>query len=235
VLTVAGYIVGFPTDTPESVARDIEVLKRELPVDMVHFTCLTPLPGSADHRALYRAGVAMDADMNRYDLTHVTTGHPKMSRSQWQDTYRAAWDAYYTPEHIETIMRRGRASGISVGKLLFQAVWGYGSMRFQRVHPMESGYLRRRVRLQRRPGLPIESAITFYPRQAVDLVLSTLRYLAMAARYAGLRRRLKRDVAATSYCDIALAPASEDDGLSLSLYEPAKGAKGLVSEARTQA
>ena len=217
VLTVAGYIIGFPADTPESVARDIEVLKRELPVDMVHFTCLTPLPGSADHRALCRAGVAMDTDMNRYDLTHVTTDHAKMGRSEWEKTYRAAWDAYYTPEHIETIMRRGRASGISVGKLLFQSVWGYGSMRFQRVHPMEGGYLRRRVRRQRRPGMPRESALVFYPRQLADFAGSTARFLAMAARYAGLRRRLKRDSASAGYSDTALAPACDDDGLTLTL------------------
>jgi radical SAM superfamily enzyme YgiQ (UPF0313 family) len=31
VITYAGYILGFPTDTPESIARDIEIIKKELP------------------------------------------------------------------------------------------------------------------------------------------------------------------------------------------------------------
>ncbi len=51
VLTYAGYILGFPSDTSESIMRDIDDrCKRELPVDMLEFFCLTPLPGSEDHQ-----------------------------------------------------------------------------------------------------------------------------------------------------------------------------------------
>ena len=32
---------------------------------------LTPLPGSEDHKRLHEAGVAMDPDLNKYDLNHV--------------------------------------------------------------------------------------------------------------------------------------------------------------------
>jgi radical SAM superfamily enzyme YgiQ (UPF0313 family) len=237
VLTVAGFIVGFPNDTPESVLHDIEVIKRELPVDMVMPTCMTPLPGSADHRDLYERDAPMDSDMNRYDLTHVTMDHPNMSRSVWERTYRAAWDAYYTPEHIETIMRRGRADGISVGKLLFQSVWIYGAMHWEDVHPMESGYLRRRIRTQRRPGLPLENPITFYPRQLYSMASKLARYLAMAARYAPLRWRLKRDESARAYRDLAITPVSDEEAIGLELYEgPAAVARassgGAVEGAR---
>ncbi|MEE8166669.1 MAG: radical SAM protein [Myxococcota bacterium] len=231
-LTVAGYIVGFPNDTPESVAHDIEVIKRELPVDMLMLTCMTPLPGSADHRDLYRRGAPMDADMNRYDLTHVTMDHAHMSRGEWERTYQAAWDAYYTPEHIETIMRRGRASGISVGKLLFQAVWSYGAMRFEGVHPMEGGYLRRRIRTTRRPGLPLENALSFYPTQIFRVARTLIAYLTMAARYAPLRRRLKRDLQARNYSDVALNPVSDDEAESLLLSDSEATRPGPPREAR---
>ena len=43
--TVAGYIIGFPTDTPESIKQDLETIKQELPVDLLQFTYLTPLAG----------------------------------------------------------------------------------------------------------------------------------------------------------------------------------------------
>ena len=56
VITYAGYILGFPTDTPETIARDIEIIKRELPVDLLEFFCLTPLPGSEDHKTLHAQG-----------------------------------------------------------------------------------------------------------------------------------------------------------------------------------
>jgi radical SAM superfamily enzyme YgiQ (UPF0313 family) len=67
VITSAGYILGFPTDTPASVARDIELIKKELPVDLLEFFCLTPLPGCEDHKNLYLRGVPMEHDLNRYD------------------------------------------------------------------------------------------------------------------------------------------------------------------------
>ncbi|HVM80998.1 MAG TPA: radical SAM protein, partial [Stellaceae bacterium] len=39
----AGYILGFPNDTPEGLIRDLEIIKRELPIDLMEFFCLTPL------------------------------------------------------------------------------------------------------------------------------------------------------------------------------------------------
>jgi len=69
VITYAGYILGFPNDTVESILHDIDVIKRELPVDLLEFFYLTPLPGSEDHLKLHRAGVALDSDLNRYDRT----------------------------------------------------------------------------------------------------------------------------------------------------------------------
>ena len=55
-MTYAGYILGFPTDTPETIARDIEIIKKELPVDILEFFYLTPLPGSEDHKKLHMRG-----------------------------------------------------------------------------------------------------------------------------------------------------------------------------------
>ena len=52
------------------------MIKRELPIDILEFFCLTPLPGSEDHKTLYNKGVAMDPDMNIYDLEHVCTTTP---------------------------------------------------------------------------------------------------------------------------------------------------------------
>ena len=51
----------------------------------------------------------MDPDMNKYDLNHRVSHHPKMSDAEWEDAYRAAWQAFYTPEHIRTILRRSAA------------------------------------------------------------------------------------------------------------------------------
>ena len=69
-ITYAGYILGFPADTKESILRDIEIIKRELPLDILEFFMLTPLPGSEDHKVLCENGVWMDPDLNKYDVSH---------------------------------------------------------------------------------------------------------------------------------------------------------------------
>ena len=57
VITYVGHILGFPGDTPERIARDIRTVQQELPVDLLEFFILTPLPGSADHQVLYKGRV----------------------------------------------------------------------------------------------------------------------------------------------------------------------------------
>ena len=91
IITYAGYILGFPNDTPESILRDIEIIKRELPVDMLEFFFLTPLPGSEDHQKLHRARASpMDPDMNKYDLNHVMHGASRdVARRNGSEAYRA--------------------------------------------------------------------------------------------------------------------------------------------------
>jgi GDSL-like Lipase/Acylhydrolase family len=117
VVTYAGYILGFPSDTPQSILEDIEIIKRELPLDILEFFCLTPLPGSEDHRVLWEKGAWMDPDMNKYDLEHVTAHHARMTDEEWELVYRAAWAAYYTPAHKLTILRRAAAAGMGLSRL----------------------------------------------------------------------------------------------------------------------
>jgi hypothetical protein len=135
VTTYAGYILGFPADTPETIVRDIEIIKRELPVDLLEFFCLTPLPGSEDHKNLSSRGIWMDPDMNKYDLEHVTTGHSLMSAEDWQRAYRLAWQTYYTEDHMTTVMKRAVACGMSPGKIMFLLIWFYGCITMEGIHP----------------------------------------------------------------------------------------------------
>jgi hypothetical protein len=204
VLTYAGYILGFPADTPESIERDIKTIQREIPIDILEFFVLTPLPGSADHRALHQQGVWMDPDMNRYDAEHVTTRHPRMSAAQWRDIYHRAWHLYYSPAHIETLLRRAHAGGPRVKRLAAMILLYYGSYRFENVHPLQCGVLRRKLRNSRRPGLPRENPLLFYPRRLWDMYCT---YAAAGNFYLWLRRlreRIERDPNAASYTDQAL-------------------------------
>jgi radical SAM superfamily enzyme YgiQ (UPF0313 family) len=206
VITYAGYILGFPTDTPESIARDIEIIKAELPIDILEFFYLTPLPGSEDHKKLYLSGVPMDPDMNKYDLEHACTAHPRMSKQQWEEAYNDAWTRYYSAEHVETIMRRAAATGIRLTKIYELSTIFSGAARIERVHPLQFGFFRRKLRKQRRHGLRRINPLIFYPWRAFDVARTVWRWYALVRRHKTIMERVKADPSASAYIDQALTP-----------------------------
>lgn len=233
--TYAGYIIGFPGDTQESVLRDIRIIKRELPLDLLEFFYLTPLPGSEDHKKLFTAGVPMDPDMNKYDLEHACTAHPKMSQAEWEETYKLAWETYYTPEHMATILRRAMATGISPGKMMLLLIWFWGAVTLEKVHPLQAGYLRRRVRTDRRPSLPRENPAMFYPREAWRVLSNHVRLGGMLLWMSRLRWQLKRDPGARTYMDEALTPVRLDELDTLEMFTVTEAARTATAKAKRDA
>jgi radical SAM superfamily enzyme YgiQ (UPF0313 family) len=232
VTVFAGYIIGFPSDTPESVMRDIETIQRELPIDLLEPHCLTPLPGSEDHQKLHKAGAYLDPDLNKYDLEHVTAAHSTMTAEQWQELYHDAWAAYYSPEHLETVMRRSVATNSNAGNMTFLLLWYYTCVALEKIDPLEGGYLRRKYRKDRRPTLPVESPFIFYPRYLADLVMKHITLAGLVWKYGKFRRRLKRDPNARNYTDLALTPVTDEDSEEMfvtSAHQHAHAKPALVS------
>jgi radical SAM superfamily enzyme YgiQ (UPF0313 family) len=218
IMTIGGYILGFPNDTPAAIVRDIKIIQHELPIDMLEFFFLTPLPGSEDHKTLYMNGVVMDADLNKYDLDHVTVGHSNMSKAEWERAYEQAWNTYYSWEHIETLMRRAAATGNNVGKIQTYALYFKGYHRIEHVHPLEGGVLRLKGRHERRPYLPVEQAWLFYPRYFAETILKAVQWVTLAARLELLARKVKNDPRKLQYIDQALTPLINETE-SLELYK----------------
>ncbi len=208
-IVFAGYIIGFPGETPETVLHDIKVLKRELAIDLLEPHCLTALPGSADHQALSRAGEYLDPDLNKYDLEHVTTKHPTMTTEEWSKLYRDTWKEFFTPEHMETVIRRAVATGVSAANMTVLLLWFHFCIVYEKIDPLQGGYLRRKHRLDRRPGLPVESVFTFYPKFYGNLVYKHAKMLRLAWRFHWFKERLEKNAAAKNYSDVALT-ADED-------------------------
>ena len=230
VTTYAGYILGFPPDTPETILRDIDIIKRELPIDLLEFFILTPLPGSADHKALYMKGVPMDPDMNIYDTEHVTTAHPKMSKQEWLDIYHKAWDAYYSPDHVETLLRRAKARGKTPLSMMKKVLFFYGCVVYEQLHPLEGGIFQRIYRTDRRPGLPLESPLVFYPRYWFGTLSKYTRFLGMAWKYFKIYRKVDKDDA--PYTDLSLTPVQDDELDQLEMFESRDAAKDSLAKAR---
>ena len=234
-ITYAGYILGFPNDRKETIKRDIEIIKRELPVDILEFFILTPLPGSEDHKVLHAKGTWMDPDMNKYDLNHRVVHHPVMSDAEWEDAYWSAWEWFYSPEHMETVMRRGAACGLSVGKVMFMMLWFFFSIRYDRVHPLESGYFRLKFRRDRRPTMPRENALVFYPRFAWETVRSHFWMGYWILKMNRVRWRIKADTKRKQYTDLSLSTQNEGEFDALSLFTETRGGQGAVAKKRQQA
>ena len=229
-LTYAGYILGFPGDTPETIERDIKIIQRELPVDLLEFFILTPLPGSADHKKLYLDNIYMDEDMNKYDLEHVTTAHPTMSKQELQAIYRKAWDIYYTPEHIETVIRRAKQWGYDPKNMMFKLLAFYACIKFEGIHPLEGGLVRRMYRHDRRPGLPLENPLLFYPRYVFNMVSKYTRFFQMYHYHNKILKRVEQDT--TSYTDTALTPVNDADLDDLEMFNTTASAKAAVAKVR---
>ncbi len=219
IVTYCGYILGFPGDTQESILRDIEIIKKELPVDLLEFFYLTPLPGSEDHKKLHEAGIAMDADLNKYDLNHAVTAHPKMSRENWEETYQKAWKTYYTDSHIETILRRAIATGTSPGKTMFFITWFNGCIDIEGIHPLEGGFLRRKHRTSRRSGLPLENPLVFYPKYFVETLFKQIHWISLYTRLRLIYRKVRNDPKKLEYMDLALEPVTENETETRELFQ----------------
>jgi radical SAM superfamily enzyme YgiQ (UPF0313 family) len=232
IITLAGYILGFPSDTPETIRRDIAIIQKELPLDIVEFFCLTPLPGSEDHQALWRKGVEMDADLNIYDVEHVCTAHAKMSKREWEDIYREAWSLYYTPGHMKTLIRRAAATGIPIASLVKLLVTFATTVHLENVHPLQSGILRLKHPSERRPGLPRESSLAFWPRFAWQTIGKHLIIAGTIVRLAAAAILIARHSAARVYMDRALEPVDEDDDEAFELFTKTAGGRAAVSHRR---
>ena len=229
IITFAGYILGFPSDTPETIRRDIGIIKKELPLDGLEFFCLTPLPGSEDHEVLWEKGVPMDPDLNKYDVEHVCTAHPKMSKQEWEAIYREAWSLYYTPEHMRTLLRRAAATGVPMHSLIKVLVTFATAVRLENMHPLQTGILRLKHPSERRPGLPRESAWIFWPRFVWETFYKHAILTGTIGRLLLLRMNIARDPDARTYTDQALTPVRDDEDLTLDLLTKTTGARAAIA------
>ncbi len=208
IIVWAGYIIGFPGDTRESILRDIELIKQLLPLDIISLSYLTPLPGSEDHRKQLEAGTWMDPDLNRYDLSHRVVHHPVMSDQDVEKTYLDIYDSFYSNEHMTTILKRMIALGSNkrystVDRLLFFGILS----KLQNTHSLDSGVMRYKVRKSRRSELPKESAILFYPKLFFATLAKSFIFAYHARRLTRTMERIWKDPASVDYTDSAIDPS----------------------------
>ncbi|MDD5110049.1 MAG: radical SAM protein [Patescibacteria group bacterium] len=150
IVVHASYIIGFPYDTPASVARDVEQLAAA-GADKVSFYILTLAPGSEDHARALAAGQVPVCDGNRLDSFHAVGVHPRMTPAEWQSAYLSAWRQFYCVKHMVAALKRHSSRRLRL-TLLFHHLWNRWSVFTERTHPMIAGFYRIRSYRDRRPG-----------------------------------------------------------------------------------
>ncbi len=234
VIITAGYIIGFPNDTRASILHDVDIIKRELPIDLIYFTNLTPLPGCEDHQRLTREGVWMDPDLNKYDLNHRVTHHQRMSDEEWDQVYGEVWHRFYSFDHIETIFKRMVALRSNKRwSTLHRLLWYRDFHRLYGCHPLEGGFRRMKLRKDRRSGMKLENPLIFYPKA---WGLEVRNILSMICTYGRMRMMMKRilaDPKSRSYRDTAITPPGLDE-LSLGIYAETRGTAEAIEKRKRQ-
>ena len=82
---------------------------------------------------------------------------------------------------------------------------------------------------ERRPELPRESALTFYPRFIVSLIGKNLSLGATIVKLLLVKRRVERDAKRHAYTDVALTPVSDDEQEAFDLLTVTTGAQAAIA------
>ena len=133
---------------------------------------------------------------------------------------------------MKTVMRRAVATNSNPGNMLFLLSWYWGCIALEKVHPLQGGYLRRKYRKERRPTVPMESPLVFYPSYVGDLVSKHLGLLGQIMRLGTFRQKLKRDPEARNYTDLALTPVLDDEFDAYEMFSKSEAAKSEVEKLR---
>ena len=121
-------------------------------------------------------------------------------------------------DHVETILSRVASTKANASNALFLISWFMGSINLEHIHPLECGLLRKRYRLDRRPGFPVEPMWLFYPKHWTRFVGGIARWTALYLRLRRIYLRIKNDPKRYAYTDTAMTPVKDDEAATHELF-----------------
>jgi len=212
VILWCAYIIGMPNDSEASILRDIEIIKEELPIDILVPSILTPLPGSEDHQKMLADGVWMDPDLNKYNLCQRVTHHPIMTDEELDRVYKQVWDNYYSYEHMKKVLRRSVAVCRNSQKVYgtFQTLLLLGVLtKIHKIRSYEAGLTRRKKRVNRRSGMTLEFPPVFHIKNWINSIYVRALFSLQAFRLLHTMKRIWHDPSAKDYRDMAISETLE--------------------------
>jgi len=102
---IGEFIFGFDTDTKEVFDKTLAIIK-ELKIDIVDFSILTPFPNTPLFKKLDSNGRILTKDWSNYDMGHVVFIPNQMTQEQLREGVRRMYDEFYQlPFAIKRIAR----------------------------------------------------------------------------------------------------------------------------------
>ena len=104
----------------------------------------------------------------------------------------------------------------------------------EKVHTLEGGVIRRKRRRSRRPTLPRESVLAFYPKFAAESARKLFNYWWGFRQQKAVLKRVLSDPARYRYEDQATRPLSRDELDALDLIHGTRGGVAAVEKQHKQ-
>jgi hypothetical protein len=121
------------------------------------------------------------------------------------------------------------ATGTSPSKTMGLITWFKGCIHIEKVHPLEGGFFRRKSRSDRRPSLPIESALVFYPKYFSEIIWKHFCWVLLIIRMRLICNRVRNNPKNQEYIDLALESVIDNETEILELFQ-SEAAKKFVKK-----
>jgi hypothetical protein len=106
------------------------------------------------------------------------------------------------------------------------------SVPIEHAHPLQGGLLRRKYRLDRRPGMPIEPIWSFYPKFAWNFAKNSFYEMRLLVWLVIRMQQIYGDKNRYAYVDQALTPVTDDEPDRLELFTHSEAARESVKHTR---
>jgi len=113
-------------------------------------------------------------------------------------------------------------------------VWFRGSILIEDTHPVENGFFRLKFRRDRRPTVPMESPLTFYPKYWSATVWKQVQWISLYLKYYRILQKVRSDVKRSEYTDLAITPVTLDEVETRELFQSPEAQAYLVKIQRTE-
>jgi pyruvate-formate lyase-activating enzyme len=140
-------IIGFESDTAESIKHHLAELKRVRPL-RASFYLLTHIPGSERYAEVLPTGVINEMNLDRFDGTRPTWRHDHLSHQEWLEMFKHCYREFYSLQQVQDTLKwiRTKAPKLKRESMSVAAYSLYARFTAWRgEHPMSGGVWRVRA------------------------------------------------------------------------------------------